>query len=65
LPEMTDTDKEFLRNMVANLYWNDTVNGKDISNIIFEEAGAFFAGDKTAKEAAEIIQNRVALLLNE
>ena len=65
LPEMTDTDKEFLRNMVANLYWNDTVNGKDISNIIFEEAGAFFSGDKTAKEAAEIIQNRVALLLNE
>jgi len=65
LPEMTDTDKEFLRNMVANLYWNDTANGKDISNIIFEEAGAFFAGDKTAKEAAEIIQNRVALLLNE
>ena len=65
LPEMTDTDKEFLRNMVANLYWNDTVNGKDISNIIFEEACAFFAGDKTAKEAAEIIQNRVALLLNE
>lgn len=36
-----------------------------IKNIITEEVRAFYAGDKTAKEAAEIIQNRVQLFVNE
>lgn len=37
----------------------------DIQDIVLEEAGAFFAGDRTAQEAAEIIQKRVGLLLSE
>lgn len=37
----------------------------EIENIIYEESGAFFAGDKSAQEAAELIQNRVQLYLNE
>lgn len=36
-----------------------------IRNIVREEAAAFFAGDKSAHEAAEIIQNRVQLYLEE
>lgn len=46
-------------------------NGKCVSGygpveqIIIEEAAAYFEGDKTAKEAAEIIQNRVRLYLKE
>ena len=36
-----------------------------IRRIISEEAGAYFAGDKSAEEAAEIIQRRVWLYLNE
>ncbi|MCI9278857.1 MAG: extracellular solute-binding protein [Lachnospiraceae bacterium] len=38
---------------------------KYIRRIISEEAGAYFAGDKSAEEAAEIIQRRVWLYLNE
>lgn len=38
---------------------------EDIRNIIEEETGAFFSGDKTAQEAAEIIQNRAQLRLDE
>lgn len=36
-----------------------------ILNIIFEEADAYFEGDKTKDKVIEIIQNRVQLLLNE
>ena len=36
-----------------------------ISNIIIEEASAFFAGQKTAEEVAEIIQKRVSIYVNE
>ena len=36
-----------------------------ISSLINEETEAFYAGDKTAEETAEIIQNRVQLLLDE
>lgn len=37
----------------------------EIENIIYEEAGGFFAGDRDAQSAAELIQNRVQLYLNE
>lgn len=37
----------------------------DIQDIILEEAGAYFAEDKTEQEAAAIIQNRVKLYLDE
>ena len=38
---------------------------EDISRIINEEAGAFFADDKTAEETADIIQNRVKIYVSE
>lgn len=38
---------------------------EDIWNIISEEAGAYFEGQKTASEVAGIIQNRVQLYLFE
>ena len=34
-------------------------------NILMEEYEAFAAGDKTAEECAEIIQNRVSIYLSE
>jgi len=36
-----------------------------IYDIVWEEVQVFFAGDKTADEVAEIIQNRMSLYLNE
>ena len=33
--------------------------------IITEEVNAYFAGEKTAEEAADMIQNRVSLLISE
>ena len=39
--------------------------GGEIADIIWEELGAFFAGDKTSQQCAETIQNRVQLYLDE
>ena len=36
-----------------------------IVNIIEEEAGAYYAGQKTAEEVADIIQSRVSIYLSE
>ena len=38
---------------------------EEINKIIEEEAQAYFAGDKTAQEAAGLIQNRVKLYVSE
>ncbi|MCL2717926.1 MAG: extracellular solute-binding protein [Lachnospiraceae bacterium] len=38
---------------------------EQINNIIEEEAASFFAGQKSAREAAEIIQSRVQVYVNE
>ena len=40
-------------------------NNEDILNIILEEAGAYFSGDKSKEEVCEIIQSRVQLMLDE
>ena len=37
----------------------------DISEIITEETKALYAGDKTAKETAEILQSRVKIYVSE
>lgn len=37
----------------------------EITNIIAEEASAFYCGQKTAEEVADIIQNRVTVYINE
>ena len=49
--------------MAENAYWDDTYTS--ILAIIYEETGSFWAGDKTAEDTAEIIQNRVQLYLDE
>ena len=38
---------------------------EDIDKIMMEEVEAFLAGDKSARETAEIIDNRVRIYLNE
>jgi len=37
----------------------------DIYNILKEETKAYFAGEKTAQAAAEMIQSRASILLSE
>ncbi len=62
-PKVSAADKELLLYMAENAYWDDTYTS--ILAIIYEETGSFWAGDKTAEDTAEIIQNRVQLYLDE
>lgn len=57
------------RDMVAEYIMNcDTIYGvmdPDIYDICMEEAGSFFSGECSAKQAADMIQSRVSILLSE
>lgn len=61
-PDGTSYADEYVKLMenAVPVSWQD-----EISIIVSEEAEAFFSGDKSAKEVAEIIQNRVSILLSE
>lgn len=58
----TEEDSDFLLEMTEHLYLYENPS---LMQVINEEASAFFAGDISAKEAAERIQNRASLLLGE
>lgn len=64
IPAMTEEEKEELRFVLDNAYVGSPISGV-IFEIMQEEVQAYFAGDKTAAEVAEVIQNRVSLYLNE
>lgn len=50
--------------MSEHLFRNG-MDDRQIQMILYEEVEGFFAGDKTARETADIIQNRVQLYLDE
>lgn len=65
VPPLTVDERNYIEKYVTDIsstpyYYDDVVN-----SIIYEEAAAFFEGDKTAKETAEIIQNRISILVSE
>ncbi len=68
LPEpWTEEDAAVYKNLISRIDSCLIMSGfcDKISSLINEETEAFYAGDKTAEETAEIIQNRVQLLLDE
>lgn len=60
----TDEDNQRVMDFI-NSTENISRNDEQVSNIINEEASAFFDGQKSSKEVAEIIQNRVSNYLAE
>ena len=64
LDPLTQAEADRIYNFICSVhkpeYYDVTV-----MNIVTEEAGAFFAGSKSAKEVAGTIQNRVQLYVNE
>ena len=58
--EEVEKVKQFIYS-VDNVYdFNESIN-----NIINEEVSAYFSGQKTAKEVAQIIQSRLSIFVNE
>lgn len=60
----TDKEVEVFRKVIENV---TTVNASDyvLKNIIMEEAGPYFDGQKSVDEVAEIIQGRISIYINE
>lgn len=58
--EQVDQIVSFVESVDKLTYYNEAV-----TNIIDEEAGAYFSGQKSAKDVAGIIQSRVQIYVNE
>ena len=61
---LTEEDGERFRALIDNttqLYWPDD----DLSNIVWEALGPYFAGDKPLDDTLRLLDNRVSLYLNE
>ncbi|MCR8641663.1 ABC transporter substrate-binding protein [Paenibacillus sp. N1-5-1-14] len=61
---LSQVDLDSLKAMVNDAGTVSKVDGK-IVNILFEEASAYFNGQKSVDEVAKMIQNRVTTYLNE
>lgn len=59
---MTQEETDLLWEISEHLYLYED---NDLMNVIREEAGTFFSGDISAKEAAGRIQNRASLIVGE
>lgn len=60
----TQQDQEELLELIENVYYIDRQQSV-IENIISEETQSVFEGNKTAQQAASMIQNRISVFLNE
>ena len=64
LPEFGQADLDKMQKILDNLSFS--VNSEnDVLNIILEEAGAYFAGQKSTEEVSDIIQSRIQVYLKE
>ena len=61
---LTEAEVETIMELIKSIQRTGTYN-EEIFNIVAEEAAAFFAGQKSAKEVADIIQSRVRIYVNE
>ncbi len=62
---LTKEEKEYIVNYVSNANTVFNSFSDDINQILQDEIVAFFKGEKSAKDAASIIQSKVSILLSE
>lgn len=65
LGDITDADIQEFKDYINGITNVSTNSNSAILDIVMEEAAAFFAGDKTEDEVADLIQNRVNIYLSE
>ena len=61
---LTSEDVKLVTDFVESLTLTYSSN-QAVNNIINEEAAAYFKGQKSAQEVADIIQSRVSIYVNE
>ncbi len=62
---LSEEGKELLRYLVEHAHWEAGAYTDKIIDIIHEEVAPVWAGDRTAEQAADIIQNRVSVYMSE
>jgi hypothetical protein len=62
--KQTDEHIEIYLDIINNSHKIQVYDGQ-INKIIMEEAGAYFAGQKSAEEVADVIENRVGIYIKE
>ena len=62
--EITDADLEMMRELMESVTYAAS-HDQTIIDIVTEESVPFFAGDVTAQQAAEYIQNKMQIYVNE
>lgn len=62
---MTQDQIDTVRNLVENSAAYEFTEDDGAWNIIYEEAGAYFAGDRSIEQTMEILQNRMDVYLSE
>ena len=62
---LTQEERDYIADYIKGI--TKVSGGYDvhIQEVIDEEIKAFFAGDKTAEEAAKMIQNRISIYISE
>lgn len=64
IPPMNDDEINEVINYLNSIDQVGNSN-EEVANIIYEEAAAYFSGQKSAEEVADIIQSRVQIYVNE
>lgn len=62
---LTQEERDYIADYILNAKFTNYYYDDEIYSIINEEVEAFFAGEKSAQDAADIIQNRVSILISE
>lgn len=62
---LTQEERDFLEEYILNAVMKNFDYTNDAYYIVMEEVEPFFAGERSAEETAEIIQNRVSILISE
>ena len=62
---LTQEERDYIEDYILSAKFSNYYYDEEIYNIINEEVEAFFAGEKSAQDAADLIQNRVSILISE
>lgn len=65
IPPLTKEERDYIVDFVKSITTIRDYYSFDIEQIVNEEAQAFFNGEKTAEEAAKMIQNRASIVVSE
>lgn len=63
---LTEDELAIVKDYILNTtYTGKSYVSEEVSNIINEETAAFFKGERTAEETAELLQNRISIIVSE